>query len=53
MRKISLFTSVTIFSWLGWLLGQDIGMMTAYMLSFVGSLAGVVVGVWFNRNYLG
>jgi len=53
MRKICLFTSVTVFSWLGWLLGKDIGMMTAYLLSFVGSLAGVVAGVWFNRTYLG
>jgi len=53
MRKISLLTSVTIFSWLGWILGQDIGMMTAYILSFVGSLVGVVAGVWFNRSYLG
>jgi putative Mn2+ efflux pump MntP len=52
MRKIVMIGSVTIISWLGWKLGEDIGLMTAYMLSFVGSLVGVVVGWWFNKNYL-
>lgn len=53
MRKIVMLLSVTLFSWLGWMLGEEIGMMTAYMLSFVGSLVGVVAGVWFNKSYLG
>jgi len=52
VRKIVMFAGVTIFSTLGWMLGEDIGMMTAYMLSFVGSLVGVVAAWWFNKTYL-
>lgn len=52
MRKIVMLASITLFSWLGWLLGEEIGVMTAYWLSFVGSLVGVVTGVLFNRNFL-
>ena len=53
MKKIVMLSGVTLFSCLGWWLGQDIGMMTAYMLSFAGSLVGVVAACWFNNNYLG
>ena len=52
MRKIVMMVSVTLFSWLGWMLGEDIGMMTAYILSSVGSLIGVVAGWWVNKNWL-
>lgn len=52
MRKILMIVSITLCSWLGWMLGEELGVMTAYLLSFVGSLSGVVVGWWFNRNYL-
>ena len=52
MKKIVLLSSITIFSWVGWLMGEHFGMMTAYMLSFVGSLIGVYAGVKVNRNYL-
>jgi len=54
MKKIILLTSVTIFSWLGWAMGERFGgsMMTAYLLSFVGSLFGVYIGVKINSNYI-
>jgi hypothetical protein len=52
MRKIWMIASVTICSWLGWTLGADFGAMTAYMLSFAGSLVGVVLAVWVNQKYL-
>ena len=52
MKKIILLTSVTAFSWVGWLLGEPFGMMTAYILSVVGSLVGVYIGVKTQRNYL-
>ncbi len=52
MRKIVMMVSVTLFSWLGWWLGEDIGLMTAFMLSSVASLFGVVVGWWVNTNWL-
>jgi len=52
MRKIVMMASVTIFSGLGWWLGEDIGLMTAFMLSSVASLVGVVVAWWINTNWL-
>lgn len=44
--------AISIWSWLGWTLGESFGMMTAYWLSVVGSLIGVVIGCWVNRRYL-
>ncbi|MEN8142131.1 MAG: hypothetical protein ABFQ82_00870 [Thermodesulfobacteriota bacterium] len=48
MRKIILLTSITVFSWLGWMLGDRFGLMTAYLMSFGGSLVGVYAGVKLN-----
>lgn len=53
MKKICLLVSITLCSWLGWWLGDQFGMMTAYLLSFVGSILGVFVGCRLNRDYLG
>ena len=50
MKKIILLTSITIFSWLGWMLGDRFGVMTAYVMSFGGSLVGVYVGVKIKAN---
>lgn len=52
MKKIILFISIILFSWIGWLLGARFGIMTGYWASFVGSLAGVYVGCKINSNYL-
>jgi hypothetical protein len=52
MKKLILLISITIFGWIGWWLGDHIGIMTAYWVGFVGSLAGVYVGVRINQNYL-
>ena len=52
MKKIILLLSITIFAWAGWWIGAHIGIMTAYLISFVGSLLGVYIGVRFNQNYL-
>jgi len=52
MKKLVLLISITLFSWIGWWLGAHIGIMTAYLISFVGSLFGVYVGVRFNQTYL-
>jgi hypothetical protein len=53
MKKIILFTSITIFSSIGWWLGAKISMMTGFWVSTAGSLLGVYIGVKFNQNYLG
>ena len=52
MKKLILFISITIFGWMGWWLGEHVGLMTAYIVSVVGSLFGVFAGVRFNQNYL-
>jgi hypothetical protein len=51
MKKICLLCSITLGGWLGWILGESFGIMTAYLMSVAGSLAGVVVGVYINRRY--
>jgi len=52
MKKLILLISITIFGWIGWLLGAYVGIMTAYVVSVIGSLFGVYVGVRINQNYL-
>lgn len=52
MKKICLFTAISIFGWFGWKLGEPFGIMTAYWISFVGSLIGVFAGCFINRRYL-
>jgi len=52
MKKLIIFISVTLFSWIGWWLGARFGQMTGYFLSFIGSLVGVYAGVLFNRQYI-
>ncbi len=52
MNKLCIFIGITVFSCLGWWLGARIGIMTAFLLSSVGSLVGVYVGWRINRDYL-
>jgi len=52
MNKVCIFVAVVIFGWFGWWLGHRFGLMAAYLLSFVGSLAGVYVGWRISRDYL-
>ena len=52
MKKAVLLTSILVFSWFGWTLGDRFGIMTAYLMSFAGSLIGVYIGVKVKRNYL-
>jgi len=52
VKKLCLFISVSLGGYLGWWIGASFGLMTAYFLSVVGSLAGVLVGCSINRRYL-
>ena len=52
MRKLCIMVAVCILSWVGWWLGEKVGLMTAWVLSGVGSLAGVYVGWRIHRDYL-
>ncbi len=51
MNKLCIFVGMTVFGWLGWVLGERFDFMTAFILSGVGSLVGVYVGWRVNRDY--
>lgn len=52
MRNLSIFTAMTILSWVGWWIGERSGMLTAFLLSSLGSAVGVYVGWRIHRDYL-
>lgn len=52
MKKIILFISITVFSWLGWWMCASFGLMTGYFASVIGGLVGVYVGCKINSNYV-
>jgi hypothetical protein len=45
MTRILLFTGATLGGWLGWMLGEQVGLMTAVILGGVGSVLGIL-GTW-------
>ena len=52
MKKLCIFFCMTILGWIGWLIGGHVGLMTGYILSGIGSVAGVYAGWRINRDYL-
>ena len=50
--KLLIFVSLTVFSSLGWWAGESYGLMTAFLLSSLGSIIGVFVGWWAARRLL-
>jgi hypothetical protein len=50
LKKILIFIFITLFGWIGWVLGEKIGLMTAYFLSCICSAIGVVLAVILNRR---
>ena len=52
MNKLCIFIGMTVLGWVGWWIGGKIGFMTAFVLSGIGSMAGVYVGWRINRDYL-
>ena len=51
MNKLCIFICMTVLGWIGWWIGGMIGDMTGYVLSGLGSLAGVYVGWRVNRDF--
>ena len=51
MNKICIFLGMTVFGWLGWWVGEQVGFMTAFVLSGLASIAGVYVGWRIHRDY--
>lgn len=52
MGKILLFLGATVGGALGWWLGAQIGFMTGYFLSVIGTGLGMYIARRFNREYL-
>ena len=44
MNKLCMIIGMTVFGWIGWWIGDKIGFMTGYVLSGIGSVAGIYVG---------
>jgi hypothetical protein len=51
MKRLLIFIGVTVGSYIGWWLGEPIGLTTAFLLSAVGTFAGVYVGWWIWWNH--
>ena len=44
MSKLCIFVGTTVFSTIGWYLGEPFGMFAAFLVSGVGSVFGVWAG---------
>lgn len=53
MRKLMGFIGATAGGWVGWALGAPVGIMTAFMLSIVGTGLGIYAGQKIARHYEG
>jgi hypothetical protein len=52
VKKLLIFIGMTVGGWAGWWLGERFGIMTAFILSTLGSLGGVILGWRIGRAYL-
>jgi len=52
MNKLCITVGICVFGSIGWWLGSKVGLMTAYIVSSLGSMVGVYVGWRINRDYL-
>jgi hypothetical protein len=51
MSKLLIFIGMTAGGWLGWSLGERFGIMTAFILSTLGSIGGVILGWRIGRRF--
>ena len=50
--KLLMFVGVNVGGAFGWALGENVGIMTAFFLSAVFSVLGIVGGWWIAKRYL-
>ena len=50
--KLLMFVGVNVGGAVGWALGENVGIMTAFFLSAVFSVLGIVGGWWIAKRYL-
>jgi hypothetical protein len=51
VKKLLGFIGMTIGGWAGWALGAPFGMMTAFIVSIIGTGAGAYVAIRVASNY--
>jgi hypothetical protein len=51
--KLCIFVGLNVGGYVGWVLGEHVGLMTAFLVSSLGSLLGVYAGWKMAREYLG
>lgn len=51
MNRLLIFLGMTVLGWVGWWIGAKAGFAAAFILSGVGSMAGVYVGWRIARDY--
>lgn len=52
MKKLLNIISISVGGWIGWWIGEHIGIMTAYLLSVFGAAAGLYLGRKLMTSYL-
>ncbi|MFH1218960.1 MAG: hypothetical protein V1694_00700 [Candidatus Eisenbacteria bacterium] len=52
MKKLCIFLGMTVLGLVGWWIGSKSGFMLGFVLSVVGSAAGVYIGWRIYRDYL-
>ena len=52
MQRLCMFIGMTVLGWIGWWIGAKLGLTTGFVLSGIGTVAGVYVGWRINRDYL-
>ena len=52
MNKLCIVIGTTVLGWLGWWIGAQWGSTIGFVLSGIGSVAGVYAGWRINRDYL-
>jgi hypothetical protein len=50
--KLLIFVGVNVGGFAGWAAGEPFGMMTAFLVSGLGSIIGVYAGWWTARRFL-
>ena len=50
--KLLIFIGMNVFGALGWWIGEQFGIMTAFIASGIGSMIGVYAGWWTARRFL-
>ncbi|MCC6349940.1 MAG: hypothetical protein IT347_10180 [Candidatus Eisenbacteria bacterium] len=53
MKRLFIMVGMTVGGWAGWAVAARFGPMTAFLVSSLGSLAGVLIAWRIARDWLG